>query len=164
MSGFEVLVGLLAASTAFSTVEGFVGAERTRRQAKANATFARASAKADEARFRRQERRRLGATRAAFGATGATVNEGTALDVMADQAAEGEELALNIRAQGAAQSAAFNIQAEQAQLAGVSTLIGGGLSLATLGVGAGVFGGGAAAAGTEQTFLQSIQSPGVALA
>lgn len=75
-----------------------------------NVSQIQASTAAEEARVRRDMSRRLGATRAAIGATGFTA-EGTPLDVIADQAAEAEEIALLTRFGG-------RLQAQRARFQG----------------------------------------------
>ena len=62
-----------------------------------NARIEEEAGRIEEARVRRRVARAQGRTLAAFGASGVVVNEGTPLDVLADEAREGEELALLAR-------------------------------------------------------------------
>lgn len=64
-----------------------------------NAVVARQQAAADEARQRSITQRRLGSIRAAYGASGVTM-EGTPLDLLEDSAAQAELDALTIRYKG----------------------------------------------------------------
>lgn len=67
--------------------------------AERNAFISRDQAAADEQRQRIQARRKLGAMRAAYGASGISL-EGSPLDVLEDSAAEAELDALTIRYKG----------------------------------------------------------------
>lgn len=79
------------------------GAFASRRAANFQAEVARQNARAEvqgaaaeEVRLRREQRRRIGATRAAFGAAGVTL-AGTPLEVLAEQALVAEEDALLVQ-------------------------------------------------------------------
>lgn len=98
-----------------------------------NAQLALGRAKLEEARFRRDQRRRLGRIRAGIGARGITV-EGSPLALLADQAAEIEEDALLIRFGGDVAAAEARTRGSFAKAAGISR----GLSL--LGTAAGFAG------------------------
>lgn len=82
-----------AAYGVFSSIEQGNFAED---MAKRNATLARQQGRVAEADFRRQARRRLGAARAAYGASGVDMT-GSPLDVLGDEAAFAEQQALLIR-------------------------------------------------------------------
>lgn len=92
--------------------------------ARANAQAARQQAAAEEIRVRRERVRRIGATRAAFGAAGVTL-EGSPLDVLAEQALEAEEDALLVRFGGRVRARQFGLEATLAQQAGTAGLFGG---------------------------------------
>lgn len=99
-------VVLLAASAAISAVGSIRQAQATAAAANynaqvadRNATVARQQAAADEVRQRSVNSRRLGSIRAAYGASGVTM-EGTPLEVLEDSAAQAELDALTIRYKG----------------------------------------------------------------
>lgn len=105
-----------------SAAVGAVGAIRqgnaTAKAAKTNALFqqrnaviARQQAAEDADRSRRAARRRLGALRAGFGASGVSL-EGSPLDVLEDQAMESELDALTIQYQG--ELSAIGLESEAA--------------------------------------------------
>ena len=150
MTGLEPLVILAIVGSVTTAAAGFAQAQAASRTAKQNAAFAQkvgernaqaieAQSAAEEMRLRRDRARRIGATRAGFGAAGVQL-EGTALAVLSDQTAEAEEDALLLRFGGltAAQSARIGgavtsrnqrILANKAQLKGVSSLLGGAVDI-----------------------------------
>jgi len=77
-----------------------------------NAVITRQQSKEQEMRFRRTSTRRRGARSAARGASGITAT-GSALEAMADAAAEEELDALTIRYQGETQARSLEMQAQQ---------------------------------------------------
>lgn len=147
MSGLEVLT---IAGAATQGAGGFLQARAAQKAAQQNVAFAQevgernaqailAQAGAEETRLRRDRARRLGATRAAFGAAGVQV-EGTPLDVLADQVATAEEEALlirhggvvgaeNARIGGAIRARDQRIAAGQAKQQGATSLLGAGFSI-----------------------------------
>ncbi len=118
------------------------GAFAQRRVANFQAEVARQNARAEvqasaaeETRLRREQRRRIGATRAAFGAAGVTL-AGTPLEVLSEQALIAEEDALLVRFGGQvrareerARGALFAAAGQQAFVGGLfeagATLLGG---------------------------------------
>lgn len=152
MSGLEALV---IAGLATQAVSGFTQARAETRAATQSAQFAQALAErnaaaaeqqaaAEEMRLRRDRARRLGLTRAGFGAAGVQL-AGTPLDVLADEAAEAEEEALLVRFRGrvGAQEARLRggmearsqtIAAQAARARGTESLLAGATDIATFGV------------------------------
>jgi hypothetical protein len=78
--------------------------------AQRNARQAELNAMARERRSRREARREMGRTRAAFGASGVQLGGGTPLDVLADQAMELEQNILLEQFQGESQATQFRTQ------------------------------------------------------
>lgn len=78
--------------------------------AERNAFISRDQAAADEQRQRIQARRKLGAMRAAYGASGISL-EGSPLDVLEDSAAEAELDALTIRYKGGVGAMGYEAEA-----------------------------------------------------
>jgi hypothetical protein len=96
----------MVAAAAVSAVGAISSAQATSAAAKTNARIAdrnalisRQSAAAEEEKQRRLSRRQAGANRAAIGASGITM-DGSALDVMEDNAMDAEMDALTIRYNG----------------------------------------------------------------
>lgn len=101
-----VSIGILAVGTAAraigSIAEGNAKADAENynaAQAEANAKLVDEQAKQEELRVRTIGRQSLGGMRAAFGASGVTM-EGSPLEVMAQSAANNEQDALNVRRSG----------------------------------------------------------------
>lgn len=92
--------------------------------ARSNAIAAQQQAAAEEVRFRRERARRMGATRAAFGAAGVSM-EGTPLDILAEQALIAEEDALLIRFGGQQRAREQRLQAQLFEQEGQGALVGG---------------------------------------
>lgn len=122
-------MGALGILMGVSALAGAVGQIRQSQAEEANADFARASARSDEKRLRRDRRRRLGATRAAFGAAGITA-EGTPMDILAEEASLAEEDALLVRASGELREREFRIAADRARSGAAQSLLGGAISIA----------------------------------
>lgn len=137
-------------------------AQGTQASAIANYNAALLSQRADQAEAEARARadmdarlgaRRLGATGAAFGASGVVANTGSALDVMADQATENAlQVALDIY-HGNVEATGLRTQANLTRMGGYAasdagyaqagrTLLSTGLSLGMMGYKAGLFGGG----------------------
>lgn len=120
-----------AAGSIFQGVEGFLTSIEQSRLARQNAASARARAAAEAERARRDTRRRLGAIRAAAGASGITLS-GSTIDVLADQAAEEELNRLIIIFGGEVQARESELRARAIEREGRSALIGGFISAAPL--------------------------------
>lgn len=122
--------------SAVSTVAGVVGQIQQSRAAESSARYNAAlaeqnrrialqQAKADERTQRRSALRRAGSARAAAGASGLTL-EGSALDILEDNAVEEELSALNIRYQGQLRARGFGTEAslERSRAANASSGVG----------------------------------------
>lgn len=155
-----------AAGTAVSAGAAIVGAQAQADQARSQARVSKFLAQDAIDRGRREERaerermqRILGMQRAAFGASGAVVDVGSALDVLEDTAYFGELDALTIRANAEREAWFHRSNASQARAAASDyvrqgyigagvTLLAGAAGTALQGSELGVFGGGGA---TPQT-------------
>ena len=134
---------LFAASTAVGLIGTGVGAvaqyqgyKAQQQTAAFNAAQARQTAAMEENRSRRNAQRQLASARAAQGASGVLVGQGSNLAVLSDLAAQQEENALNIRYGGEVNRAnALNRATAYGQQA-TGSLIGG-----VAGVGKGLLGG-----------------------
>ena len=113
-AGTQILGGIAAANQA--SFEADV--------AKGNAQIAKQQAAMEAERLRRDTQRRLGATKAAFGASGVTL-AGAPIEVIADQASVGEEDAQLILFGGQAKSRQELANAAGAKSRGQQSLIGG---------------------------------------
>jgi hypothetical protein len=112
----DVVAALSVGGAIFGAIGQIQQASHNAAVANANAQQAIISANADEQKQRDQVRRILGAQQAGYGGAGVAVDSGSALDVAADTAAQGEVDALTIRYNGrlranAAQSQAAAYQA-----------------------------------------------------
>lgn len=100
--------------------------------AEQNAALARQQGAENADRTRREGRRRAGAIRAAFGASGVSL-EGSPIDVLTDQAVENELDALTAENQGLLQSTAFqntaSLDRANARNSRTGAIIGAGASL-----------------------------------
>lgn len=141
MTGAEIAVAVQVASAAATLVSGvstFIAKKEESKAFKRNARLAEQKAQLDADRRRRQARLNLGATRAAVGANGITM-EGSPLDILADNAAEEELDALIIEFNGSLEAAGQRDQARAASAQGTAALVGS------------VFSAGASAAGAAQS-------------
>lgn len=173
MTGIEVGTLLTIGSLALSGLEAvgaIVKGNAQARAAETNAQISEAQARQqqlvaaeNERRQRRDTERRLGAAAANRGASGVAM-EGSPLDVFADEAAEGELVALDIRYGGL--MSARNLQSQAAMdRAEASRLRSGGLwSAAGVLLGAGLnagrslIGGGRPLGGGNMAFAQAAQT------
>ncbi len=120
-----MIIGTIA-SAATSVIGGIAANNQARFQsdvAKQNAQLAQQRAAAEAERTRRDTQRRLGATKTAFGASGVTL-AGSPVEVLADQAAVGEEDAQLDLFGGAVQSRQELVNAKAARSQGQQALIG----------------------------------------
>ncbi len=103
--------------------------------ARQNAAAARQEAAADEIAQRKEGVLRLGAIRAAYGASGVVGNEGSPLDVLANSAATAELDALNIRYKGERRALGFeqtaSLDSMRAKTARTAGLAGAGAAILT---------------------------------
>jgi len=124
-----IMAGASLALGAFGTISSAMGQAQQGAQAQAfanqNAMImqGRALQAENEARARadiqaRDTARKLAATKAAYGASGVDVNDGTPLDVLSDQATEGELQRQLILYGGATQSQAYLQQAGLTRMQG----------------------------------------------
>lgn len=113
MSGFEMLLAAPVAGTALETVGNVLGAEEDGKLARANAKIVQAEA-AEEARLESADGRRIAAAATVRAAkTGAV--EGSALDVIAELAAEGELRARTALYKGRARYDQFRAEQQNAK-------------------------------------------------
>ncbi len=117
-SPIPVAVGLLAASGVTSAVSSIAAGRSAKKISEYNARIARQQAadatlrgKAAEGTHRRRVSQLIGRQRAAIGASGAAVDQGSAFDIIEDTVALGELDALQIRNNAAREALGYETQA-----------------------------------------------------
>lgn len=145
--GLETIAIIGAAGALTQGLAGFQQARFQQAVAKRNEAAARDQAAAEEERFRRDRQRRIGATRAAFAASGTRV-EGSPLEVLADQAMIAEEDALLIRHGGEIRAGEQALRAKVAGQQAAGSLLSG-----FVGAGASIGGGYLAAQSRGEPFF-----------
>lgn len=135
--GIEAMVGMAV----LSMVEAKESSDRqqgianyNRKVAENNAVTTRAWAAYDAKNQRRENEAALGKTRALYGASGVDVGDGSAIDVMSDDALQGELAALSLIAKGEVAGSAQDAQARLFQYEASSIKKAAPLSIATAGV------------------------------
>lgn len=120
-----IFMGVSAAGALMSASNQIQAGKAQQQAADYNAQVAEADALALKNKFgyeetlsRERAQKVLGAQRAAYGASGVAIDEGTPLDVMRSQVYESERDALNIRYQGAAEVAKRLNEAKLARYGG----------------------------------------------
>lgn len=115
----RIAIGVTGAGAGFSAMASRSAGKAQKQLAEYNAQVAELQAedailrgRETEERHRTNVRRLIGSQRAALGASGADVNEGSALDIQADTAAMGELDALTIRTNAAREAWGYRIQAQ----------------------------------------------------
>jgi len=139
-----MLIPMLMAGTAVSAGASILGGLAAKRQgdfeakiARQNATIALQRSEAESVRVARDRDRRQGLLRATIGASGVQLT-GSPLDLLAEEAMEGEEARLAVLFGGEGQARNERIRATAAKARGRAALIGGigkgvGTSLSLLG-------------------------------
>jgi hypothetical protein len=116
--GATASIGMMAAGAGFSAMASRSAGKAQKQLADYNAQVADMQAadaivrgREAEERHRLDVRRLIGSQRAALGAGGADVNEGSAMDIQADTAAMGELDAITIRTNAAREAWGYRVQA-----------------------------------------------------
>lgn len=94
---FAISAGVSALGTGIGAISSYQAAKTQEATASANAAQARLMADAEAGRAERSAKRQLASARAAQGASGVLVGQGSSLAVISDMAAQHAENALNIR-------------------------------------------------------------------
>ncbi|HEU6436138.1 MAG TPA: hypothetical protein VE028_01645 [Nitratidesulfovibrio sp.] len=140
----KVGLGVTAAGSVLGGLSAWQDGQDQSKYYEANADYAMGDARNRAAATREQYRRLAGSQRAAFGASGVDVNEGSALDVLAGTDAEAELSAMQILYGGQMEAANWKAKSAMAKSAGKQQLFGGLLkgigSAALLGSQMGLFG------------------------
>lgn len=115
MSGVEIIGLVGAATTALGAIQSWQTGRYNSDLAKQQGKMAQQESRAEAAREARDNMRRMGSARAAFGKGGVQI-EGSPLDVLADQAMEGKLNELIIKYGGDKARMAYKAQAKNAKL------------------------------------------------
>ncbi len=121
----KVGLGVTAAGSVLGGMTAWQDSQDQAKYYEANADYAMGDARNRAAATREQYRRLVGSQRAAFGASGVDVNEGSALDVLAGTDAEAELSAMQILYGGQMEAANWKARAATVKSSGSQQLFSG---------------------------------------
>ena len=119
--------GLAVAGTGFTALGTYQQAKAQQEASRYNAQVARIEANAKSTQIRRDNARKIATARAQSGASGVAIG-GSSISMLADLAAQGEEMALLALYGGEAESTRSLLRAEAAGSAATGSLLAGGIN------------------------------------